>query len=457
MAEGLNKLPRWLAPIAAFVGPAAVMTAGIMGAGSTSSLVLAGAWFRYDLLWIAIITLPAVVVCLDSGARVGVMSGNRGMLSVIRGEIHGSITWAVLLVMVIFNIFVNMGQMSVMTSSFMSIFGYYPAGPDATVEYARNYHLAEIALSIVFPIAILTLLVSGGYQRAQKVMTGLLFFMFLCFFVVAIKGFEEIGAIAAGLVPSIPANLVVPGANGAAAATRDTYGSIIAIAGGALAAAPILSFSYFTSDDEATPERLPQYFWKTVLSLGLIFGLYSVLVLVSGGYALYPLENHGGIDAVHEAGRVLTRSLPASLAFLGPKTFAAGLFVCGLTTLVVVAQLMCYFTLDTLGKDWRYRKNNRAFQWLLVFWIAVPAILAPLWSFPALLKMILLMGINIVIVPMAIIIIMYLINKRSLMGEYRANLWRNLFLALSLGLSVWLAWSKAPGYVETIRGMLFPG
>ncbi len=50
------------------------MTAGIMGAGSTSALILAGTWFRFDLLWVTLITLPAVVVCLDSGARIGVLS-----------------------------------------------------------------------------------------------------------------------------------------------------------------------------------------------------------------------------------------------------------------------------------------------------------------------------------------------------------------------------------------------
>src|SRR5690606_4503197 len=99
-----KRMPAWLQPLAMIVGPAAVMTAGIMGAGSTTSLVLAGAWFRYDLLWVAIVTLPLVVVCLDSGARVGVMSGHKGMLSVIRDEIHPGATWFVLVVMVLFNI-----------------------------------------------------------------------------------------------------------------------------------------------------------------------------------------------------------------------------------------------------------------------------------------------------------------------------------------------------------------
>jgi len=440
--------PGWLRAIAAFVGPAAVMAAGIMGAGSTGSLVLAGAWFRYDLLWIAIIALPAVVICLDSGARVGIMSGGKGMLSVIRDEINPAVTWFVVVVMVLFNIFVNMGQMSVMTASFLSAFGWYP--PDPGAEDAGSYKLAEVALSVILAGGLLTLLLSGGYQRAQKFMTGLLFFMFMCFFIVAVRGLQETGAILGGLIPSIPEDLPVPGTD----KVRETYGSIVAIAGGALAAAPILSFSYFHTDDKATPADMPRYFWNSVLNLGVVFGLYSVLVLVAGGFALYPLENHAAIENVHNAGKVLDHALPASLSFLAPKVFAAGLFVCGLTTLVVVAQLMCYFCLDAIGRDWRYTKENTPFRWLLIFWIAVPAVLAPLWSFPALLKMILLMGLNIVIVPMAIVIIIYLVNKPAVMGEHKANVPRNVFLTLSLALSLWMASAKLPGYWTAITASL---
>ena len=36
------------------VGPAAVMAAGTMGAGAVATFILAGAWFRYDLLWVVV-------------------------------------------------------------------------------------------------------------------------------------------------------------------------------------------------------------------------------------------------------------------------------------------------------------------------------------------------------------------------------------------------------------------
>ncbi|MBL7644726.1 MAG: divalent metal cation transporter [Candidatus Hydrogenedentes bacterium] len=453
MTEDKSGLSAWFRLVAAFVGPAAVMTAGIMGAGSTSALVLAGAWFRYDLLWLTLLILPALIICLDSGARIGIMAGGKGMLSVIRDEIHPAITWFVIVVMVLFNLFVNMGQMSVMTESLLSIFNWYKPGADATAEATGAYHLATISASILLATGILYLLLSGGYARAQKAMTGLLFLMFGCFLIVAVRGLEEFGAILGGLVPTIPTDLQIPGTE----RTRDSFGSIMAIAGGALAAAPLLSFSYFHADDNAKPEDLPRYFWKSVLNLGVLFGLYSVMVLVAGGYALYPLENHASIQTVGEAGRVLTRALPAALSTLSPKIFGLGLFLCGFTTLIVVAQLMCYFCLDTLKLDWHYTKENTRFRGLLIFWIAVPSVLSPFWEFPALLKIILLMGVNIVIVPIAIVIIIYLVNKRSVMGAYKANAGRNAFLAASLLLSLWLASAKLPDYWTQIQKAISGG
>ena len=56
MVGEVKMIPRLLATI---VGPAAVMAAGTMGAGAAASLILAGAWFRYELLWVIPLILPA--------------------------------------------------------------------------------------------------------------------------------------------------------------------------------------------------------------------------------------------------------------------------------------------------------------------------------------------------------------------------------------------------------------
>ena len=66
------------------VGPSAVIGAGSMGAGAIASLVLAGAWFRYELLWVVLLLLPLFVISVDSASRIGGANPGVGMLSIMR-------------------------------------------------------------------------------------------------------------------------------------------------------------------------------------------------------------------------------------------------------------------------------------------------------------------------------------------------------------------------------------
>ncbi|MFT4826407.1 MAG: manganese transport protein, partial [Cryomorphaceae bacterium] len=78
------------------------------------------------------------------------------------------------------------------------------------------------------------------------------------------------------------------------------------------------------------------------------------------------------------------------------------------------------------------------------------AILAPFWSFPALLKVLLLMGFNAIVIPLVIVIVLVLVNKPQVMGEHRASWHRNLILVAALALSLWLMSEKLPDYINMI-------
>ena len=430
------------------LGPTAVMAAGTMGAGAAASLILTGAWFRYEMLWVIPLILPIFVLSVDSASRVGLLNPSTGMFSQIRQHIHPTVAWLIFAINVPVHLLIGMGQMSVLTSALMSLLGFYPPEPTATADYAASYHYWEIGLSLAAGGAIVWLLTSGGYQRMQRVMTGLMIVMFIGFFIVAMTGLQEIGAIVAGLAPSIPEDLAVPGQE----AIRSSTGSIIAIVGSALAPAALLGIPYMCAENLRGKPDLPAELRKSVLNLGVVFGGYSVFVIIAGGYALYPLDNHAAIDTVHEAGKVLVNAFPEGLGFLGPIIFTAGLLIAALTTFVVVVQVMCYFCLDMLGLDWRDVQENKSFQRLLVLWILLPAILAPFWSFPALLKVLLLMGFNAIVIPLVLVIVLILVNKHALMGDYKASPGRNIVLLAGLVLSLWLVMEKLPDYVQMITG-----
>ena len=106
----------------------------MIGAGAVATRLLAGAWFGFDLLWVALYVVPMVVFTLDSASRVGVLSGGRGMFEMIRTDIGAWLAWVIFLPTVLVNIVVNMSQMSAMVEGAYGAMGMLPpAGGEATL------------------------------------------------------------------------------------------------------------------------------------------------------------------------------------------------------------------------------------------------------------------------------------------------------------------------------------
>jgi len=175
-------------------------------------------------------------------------------------------------------------------------------------------------------------------------------------------------------------------------------------------------------------ENIRAQFRKHVLLLGVVFGLYSCILLVSGGFALNGLEGSAGFDDAKQMGM----ALGGILGVAGPVCFSIGLFICAFTTLTVVAQLGSYFILDCLGRNWRFEKANRVFLIPFVFFVIAPAIITVFWDFPSLLKVVISMVFNCLVAPLAVILIFFLINRRQLAGELKASPLRNLLLVYSM-------------------------
>jgi Mn2+/Fe2+ NRAMP family transporter len=428
------------------VGPGAVIAAGTMGAGAVASLILAGAWFRYDLLWVVLFMLPLFVVAVDSSSRIGSVNRGEGMLTIVGRHINPSVAWLLLLINVPIHILVAMGQFSMMTSAFLSLFGLHPPDLGAAQAQVDQYTLIEIVSSIFLAIVMLWLVLSHGYQRIQKAMTLMMVLMFFCFLFIALRSISEAGDILSGFIPKIPEDLPAPGRD----TVRLSTSSIIAIVGSAIAPGALLVIPYMSSDASTGKLALKQDLRKFIINLGLIFGAYAMFILIAGGFALYPLANHADIETVHEAGQVLTQALPASIGFVGPMIFTFGLLIAAMTTLVICVQVVVYLSLDMFGKTWTYSSDNLLYRRLVIVVTLVAGVLAPVWSFPAMLKVVLLMGVNVLVIPLVITAMIYLLNRRAVMGEHTASPVRNIFLVLCLIVSLVLAVDKFPDYLAML-------
>ncbi len=374
-------------PVTRFIkdvmGPAAIMAAGMIGAGAVSTRLMAGCWFGFDLLWVALVVIPMVIIANDSASRIGNITG-RGMMDMIKTEIHPALAWFMLVPTFLLNIVVNMGQMSVMVAGIYGMIGKaMPEGGAAT--------FGVIITTVVLTIITLLIVLFGGFKRMVKVMTGLLMLILVCFIVVAIKGLIDpdtwIGLIK-GLIPRIPDDVKVIGYDAVlknfSHPERGAFTQLMGIAGQALPAAVFLSFGYFTSNAEYTAADVKATFRKNIINFGFIWGLFSVVVVVAGATALHnfytnsvyvvgEITHFSQIEKVFDAGYVIAPALPSGLKFVAPPIFSLGLLVAGFTTMVGVAMLMVYFCLDIVGRNWKYTPDNNTFRWALALWIIIPA------------------------------------------------------------------------------------
>ena len=416
------------------IGPAAIMAAGMIGAGAVATRLLAGCWFGFDLLWVALYVIPMVIIANDSASRIGNITG-RGMMDMIKTEFHPALAWFIFIPTFLLNIVVNMGQMSVMVDSTYGMMRLKMSEGGAATP-------GVIITTIVLTILTLLVVLFGGFKRIVKVMTGLLMVILVCFIVVAIKGLTEwqtwVGLLK-GLVPKIPADLPIVGTD----KVRPAFTQLMGIAGQALPASVFLSFGYFTSNAEFTAADVKASLRKNIINFGVIWGLFSVVVVVAGSTALHnfytnptvivgQITHFSQIEKVFDAGYVIAPALPAALRFIAPPIFSLGLFMAGFTTLVAVAMLMVYFCLDIVGRNWKYTPDNKAYRWMLALWIVVPSILSPFWQLPALIKSILAMAGNLVLTPIAMFILIYFINKKQYVREHTASITRNIILSVTL-------------------------
>ena len=159
----------------------------------------------------------------------------------------------------------------------------------------------------------------------------------------------------------------------AATRVRSGFTQILAIAGQALPPSVMLAYGYLAANAGQIKADFGSAFRKTVQNLGVVWGLFSVMVIVAGSTALHAIYTGAGltylgvshysqIESIPVAGQVLGPAFPGALAFLAPRFFSLGLIAAAFTTLISVSLTMTYFCLDMARRNWRFTPDNTDLQ-----------------------------------------------------------------------------------------------
>lgn len=295
------------------IGPALVLAAVIVGPGSIALSTIAGSLYGYQLLWVPIVATVFMITYTWMAARIGLVTGQT-LFEVTREKFGSGLASA--------------GG----TFGFLAILAFQ-AGNNAGIGFATNALVGyDVRLwAGVFSLAAIGFLWLPDLYEKVELLVKLVVGVMLVAFVgtLAMVGIDvRLGA--AGLVPSFPDVDAVFLALGMAATTFS------------IAAAAYQT--YLVREKEWGPERLTEKGFDSILGIGLLGLIVTVILLTSASVI------HGRTDPVFDAVGMASQLEPVA----GPGAFylfTLGFFFASLSSLVVNAILGATLLVDGFGRD----------------------------------------------------------------------------------------------------------
>ena len=368
-------------------GPGVLVAAAFIGPGTITACTIAGVGFGYALLWAMLLSIIATIILQEMSARVGVIT-QKGLAEVIRDQL--TIPWLRYLVMgiilsaiVIGNTAYEAGNISGATLGLQVLFG-------------SNY--ASLYPWIIGFIAFM-LLYLGSYKTLEKVFISLVLMMSVSFVLTALFTKPDIKEMLMGLfIPSIP---------------NDSLFNIIALVGTTVVPynlflhASLIREKWNSSDDLKSVRR------DTFLSIGL-GGLVSIAIIISAA-AINSTEVKDALD--------LAKGLEPLYGKSAKYLMGIGLFAAGITSAITAPLAAAYVANSCFA--WNAKVTDARFRivWMVVLFIGVISL-----SFgirPIVIIQFAQVA-NGLLLPIIGIILIWIVNKPSVLGTFKNSFWQNV-------------------------------
>src|ERR1035437_10659753 len=405
--------------ILAVIGPGFITANVDNDAGGIWTYSAAGAQYGYGLLWTLIPTTIALIVVQEMAARLGAVTG-KGLSDLIREEYGLRMTAFVMVGLVICNFGNVIAEFAGIASS-LQLFG------------VPKYYSVPICALLVW-----ALVVKGNYKNVEKIFLAASF----VYFAYIIAGWVAGPAWKEALVATVK-----PSSNVTFRDSAYVY-MIIGVIGTTIA--PWMPFYLQASIVEkgVTPKQYKMSRWDVII--GCIFtDVVAWFIIVACAATLFVHGYHQVNDAA-DAAKAL-EPLAGRYAFI---LFAVGLFNASLFAASILPLSTAYTVCEGLGLESGVDKRFAEapfFYWLYTLLIVGGGVTVLLLPDAQLVNVAILSQVlNGVLLPVVIILMLLLINRKDLMGEHKNTpLWNVIAWGTSLiviGMTMVMLWGMIPGH-----------
>lgn len=371
-----------LAIFLAILGPGIITGSVDNDAGGITTYSVAGAIYGYNLIWTLIPSFIVLIVIQEMNARMGIVTG-KGLADLIRENAGVKATFFIFLGLLI-------GDIGNTTTEFAGVAG--------------SMHVLGVSKYISVPIvAILVwlLVVKGTYQIAERIF--LLFSISLLMYVVsALMGKPDWGEIGHAIIqPKFDVN-------------GKSIAMIIGLVGTTIA--PWMLF-YMQSSVIEKGLKMNNYKYSVI---DIVVGCVATVVV-----AFFIIVACG--STLHKSGVEITEAKDAAMALkplageIASQVFAFGLFIASIFSATILPLATSFYISEAFGfeagidKKWKEAPEFYTLYTSIIVLAAgiillpkAPLIQISLWS----------QVLNGLLLPVVLICMIVLVNKKDIMGEY---------------------------------------
>ena len=393
--------------ISKYFGPGPIIAAAFIGPGTVTLCSLAGAKFGMSLLWTIIIAILIAIILQSMAIKVSILA-KKNLTQAIKEELKNPIVknlvLGLILIAILFgNTAYEAGNISGTILGIETLLGEFKFN----LGYI-SFNFYALAIGIIAA----SLLWTGKYKIIQGFLIGLVIIMSISFLATVFFTKPSIGDIISGLL-----SFEMP------------KGSLLTIVG--LIGTTIVPYNLFLHSELAKNKWLKSNELEYALndlyvSIGL-GGIISLCIIISAS----------GIENINILGvGDLALGLEPLFGKFAKYFLAIGLFSAGITSTITAPMAASYVVCACFG--WTPNLKSAHFRITWIFIILSGVLISALG-----LKLISVIEFaqiaNGILLPIIVIILLWIMNKSSILGNFKYNIYQNLIGSVIVIISFFLS------------------
>ena len=371
------------------LGPGPLIAAAFIGPGTVTLCTLAGVKFGMSLLWTLLIAVLASITLQSMAVKIGII-GKKSITEALKDEISNPVIKYIIITLIFMTILIGntayeAGNISGAVMGLETLFGQIKID---FKDFSLNIH------AIIIGLLAGALLWIGKYRIIERCLIGLVIIMSIAFLFTAIATRPSLLSVLSGLL-----------------SFKAPAGSLLTIIG--LVGTTIVPYNLFLHA-ELVKEKwndkgdLKFALKDLIIALGL-GGLISLSIVITASSI-----NATDINTVGD----LALGLESVFGTFSRQFLAIGLFAAGITSTITAPLAAAYVVCGCFGLSTNLQSNYFKFIWLSiilfgVFFSATGLKLITIIQFAQIT--------NGVLLPIMVGLLLWMMNKSSLLGNFKNN------------------------------------